>query len=135
VDFTCTVTKGQLRPEDAPRWAAYLSRLDGKKVTVQVKKPIIRRTTDQNSWYWASVVPTVAVFLSEATGKLIDKGDAHYVLKSTFLGNEETPLGAVPRSTTTLSIEEFADYCTRIQAHAASEWGLVIPGPEGGGHD
>lgn len=130
MDFTCTVAKGQLRPEDAPRWAAYLSRLDGKRVTVQVKKPAIHRTQSQNAWYWATVVPAVAAFLSEATGKTYDKDDAHYALKAAFLGQEETPLGMVPKSTTTLSVEEFTDYCTRIQAHAASEWGLEIASPE-----
>ena len=67
--------------------------------------------------------------LSEASGIPIDRDQAHDLLKRVFLGVEKTPLGEVPRHSSSLTVEEFGDYCTKIQAYAASEWGLTIPGP------
>jgi len=122
-------SKGVLVFEEPARWHGALSRLRGKSVHVVVSAESSRRSPSQNSWYWAVIVPYVATFLSEATGLPLDKDDAHDLLKRVFLGVEKTPLGEIAKSSAALSVEEFSSYCTQIQAYAASEWGLVIPGP------
>ena len=127
MDLVCTVTRGRLQPADPAKWAATLSRLDGKTVTVQIKAPVVQRTPNQNRWYWSQLVPLIADFLSEVTGKFVSNDDAHYLLKTVFLGTEKTPLGTIPHSTRGLSVEQFSKYCERIVAHAASEWGLYAP--------
>jgi hypothetical protein len=124
--FSATVVKGTLKPDDPPRWAGYLTRHEGKSLTVEIKPPSTRRTLSQNSFYWSQIVPTVAHFLSEATGQFIDSDQAHYVLKCTFIGKDETPLGPVPRSSRALSVEEFSTYVDRISAYCASEWALDL---------
>lgn len=116
-------------PHDRARWLAYLSRLKNKYVEIIVRSESTRRLRNQNAWYWVQIVPDVARHLSEATGRTIKPEQAHELLKRVFLGVIETPLGPVPRSSATLTIEQFSDYCTQIQAYAASEWGLNIPGP------
>ncbi len=124
--FACTIVKGQLKPDDPPRWAGYLARHEGKQIVVETKPIRERRTPSQNAYYWSQIVPVVAEFLSEATGEFIDSKGAHYVLKCAFLGKVETPLGPVPRRSSELSIEEFSQYVDRILAHCASEWGLDL---------
>lgn len=89
----------------------------------------LQRTTQQNRWYWGMVVPLVADYLSQGREVPLSNDQAHYVLKSAFLGVEETPLGTVPKSTRRLSVEEFSLYCDKIVSHAAAEWGMNIPAP------
>jgi hypothetical protein len=122
--------QGQLTVKDVGKWAGFLSRLKGKVVEVQVRPERKRRSLNQNSWYWVAVVPAVAQYLSEATGREFSDEQAHYVLKSAFIGVVETPLGLIPLESKTLTTEEFAAYCEKIRAHCASEWGFTIPGPE-----
>jgi hypothetical protein len=127
--FSGIVRNGKLTIDQPLRWAAMLARQDGKRVSVTVEREIVRRTLSQNAWYWSIIVPTVASVLSRTRDVPLSNDQAHYVLKSAFIGLDETPLGPVPKSSAALSTKEFAEYCDRIVAHAASEWGFPIPQP------
>lgn len=122
--------QGILTVKDVGRWAGFLARMKGKLVEVQVRPERRRRSLNQNSWFWVAIVPAVANYLSEATGNEFSDDQAHYLLKSVFIGVIETPLGPVPKSSKTLTTEEFSTFCEKIRAHCASEWGFTIPGPE-----
>lgn len=115
---------------DAGRFAGFLARLRGRDVEVTVRPERKRRSLKQNAWYWAAIVPAVQQYLSEGRTFPLTEEQTHYLLKFAFIGTEETPLGPVPISTTTLDVEQYSTFCERIRAHAASEWGLPIPGPE-----
>lgn len=122
---------GRLRLVDPQRWRAALAPNAGRRVVVTVERHHERRSNKQNSWYWSCIVPAVAGHLSKGRELPLSDDQAHYVLKSAFIGLEETPLGSVPKSSAALSTAEFSAFCERIVAHAASEWGLPIPTPEG----
>jgi len=128
-EFSGTVRKGKVELDDKVGWNALLGRLDGKRVNVSLETHEQRRSSQANRWYWSCVVPLAAEALSVGRTVPLSKDQAHYVLKSAFLGVEETPLGTVPKSTSKLTKPEFWSYCERIVAHCASEWGMAVPMP------
>lgn len=123
------VRGGALRMSDPARWRATLSGLEGERLILMVERPSTRRSKQQNRWYWGAILPVVASYLSKGRPFELHATQAHYLLKSAFLGVVETAMGPAPRRSRTLSTEEFAEYCERIVAHAASEWALHIPQP------
>ena len=127
--FSATVKGGKVQMDDSLRWTSALARHEGKRVTVTVQREVLRRTGQQNRWYWSVVVPMVADYLSQGRTLPLSNDEAHYVLKSAFIGFDETPLGPVPKSSAALSIEGFSLYCDKILSHAATEWKMNIPAP------
>lgn len=121
---------GQLAPFEVGRYAGLLSRLKGKVVEIRIGLERKEHTRSQRGWYRAAICPEVAAFLSEAKGYAITPDQAHELLKRTFIGVIETPLGEVAISTKTLDTAQFSTYCEQIRAYAASEWGLHIQSPD-----
>ena len=112
------------------RWRDQIGlRRKGEQVLVTVERHHDRRSSQQNRRYWGAIVPTVGWHFSKDRPVPLHSSQVHHVLKSAFLGVDETPLGPVPKSTRDLTTAEFSAYCDAIEAHAASEWGLHIPAP------
>jgi hypothetical protein len=129
--FAAEVTaEGVLRFAEPMRWRTRLAALRGKKLTVTVEREVKRRGDPANRYYWAAVARAVAEYLSIGRELPLSKDDAHRVLCSAFIGTEDTPLGPTPCRSSTLTSEQFSTFIERIKAHAASEWGLRIPGPD-----
>lgn len=128
--FRAKVQGGALMVREPGRFAGYLAKLQGRDVEVIVRAERKHRSLKQNAWYWVAIVPAVQEYLSDGRTLPLTDEQTHYVLKSSFIGTEETPLGPVPISTKTLDVEQFSTYCERIRAHCASEWGFTIPSPE-----
>jgi len=118
--FLGTVKDGRVYPDDSGALRANLQGWEGKRVSVEVEREYKRRTTQQNRRYWSVIVPCVAELLTKTRDLPISSDQAHYLLKAAFLGQVETDLGPVPKSTRNLSTAEFAEYCDRIEAHFAS---------------
>lgn len=126
-----TVRKGgYLAFENAPHFWSCVRGLDGQRVMVSVEPYRPVRSSQQNRWYWGVICQMVAQHLSKGRPFELHRTQAHYLLKSAFLGVDETPMGPVPKSSRELTTLDFSEYCERIVAHAASEWGLQIPQPE-----
>lgn len=126
--------RGLLILDEPGRWAGVLAAWKGRAVSVEIEAVRMQRSSAQNRWYWGVIVPAVADYLSAGRALPISRDDAHYLLRGAFLGREPSPhgLGGLPKSTRTLTTDEFGTYCERIQAHAASEWALNIPSPGDG---
>jgi hypothetical protein len=94
-----------------------------------------RRTDRQNRMYWPLVVQPFADFLREQ-GESYTDDDAHELLKAKFLrvsvANKDTGevIGEIPRSTTTLTTEEFYDYVEKCVAWLADMFGIECPSPD-----
>jgi hypothetical protein len=99
---------------------------EGKRVTVEIapEKPI--RSLRQNSRYWGLIVPLAGDFLSKTRDVPLSAEQVHYVLKSAFLGCDETPLGLTPMDSRTLTTSQFGDFCEKVTVWLA-EQGYVIP--------
>lgn len=129
--FAAKVTPdGRLVFADEPAWRFTLARWKDRTLAVVLEVLRPTRSNRQNRWYRGVIVPAVAGHLSKGRELPLSNDQAHYVLKGAFIGMVETELIPCPISTTTLSTVQFSDYCERIRAHAASEWGLNIPSPD-----
>lgn len=100
------------------RW--YVRRLAGKRVEVTVRRPVLKRTTPQNKYYFGVVVQTIAFEWGWR------KQELHDALRAEFLVEDgDKPVKRI-RSTTELSIEEFSEYIEQIKQMAA-ESGIYVP--------
>jgi hypothetical protein len=97
--------------------------LMGKDIMLTLRLLYSKRSLDQNSYYWAVVLP----YLARGLGYTV--AQAHEACKRRYLStNLDSPYPTV-RSTTDLSRLEFADYLTHIQCDASQEVGVYIPDP------
>jgi hypothetical protein len=86
-----------------------------------------KRTKPQNRRYWSRGV--LAQIAEQATvgGKLFSAEVWHELAKRKFVGFDELPNGEIiGKSTTGLSTAEFCDFCTQVEAWAASELGVTF---------
>lgn len=99
---------------------------EGNEFQMTVEKRSLKRSLAENAYYWGVVVKMV----SDQMGILPD--DAHEFMKRLFLKKGITWRGdryEVTRSTASLSIAEFEDYCESCRNWASMEMDLVIPLP------
>ena len=95
----------------------------GRPLVVTVSEHKAKRNTAQNARYW--VLLTHIAETAWVGGKRYSSLVWHDHLKGKFLGYEEAPDGSrVPMSSQNLSVSEFADYMTRVEAYALDELGL-----------
>lgn len=85
------------------------------------------RTIAQNARYWA-MLAEIADFSGHDVEAL------HEWCKCRWLGYVEVDIKgksyAVPRSTTSLGVQEFAEYMTRVEVWAATDLRMALPAPE-----
>jgi len=97
---------------------------DGRPLAVHVTEHKAKRNVQQNRLYWALLRE-----ISEQAwidGRRFSSEAWHAYFAGQYIGMEDMPGGGqAPISTTTLSVHEFADYVTRIQAYAATS-GFII---------
>lgn len=111
------IIKAQLYP--------FLSRWLQAGKTLTLTASLKRRTKPQNRRYWGRGV--LAQIAEQATvgGKLYAAETWHELAKRKFIGVEELPNGEViGRSSTSLTTAEFCEFCTQVEAWAATEMGV-----------
>lgn len=92
-------------------------------LTVSLKK----RTKAQNRRYWGRGVLAQVAEQAAVDGRLYSADVWHEFGKRTFLGVIELPDGSVMSKTSTgLTTAEFSDYCSKFEAYAATELGVVF---------
>lgn len=97
----------------------------GKPLAVTVTEHKAKRSVDQNKRYWAILNEIAAG--AWVGGKQFSTEAWHEFMKVKFIGAEETPDGRlIGISTTVLSVPEFADFMTRVEAYAAEELSIEI---------
>lgn len=112
-----------LEPPGKEQLAALIQRLEGKEISLTLKRWAENRSSSANKYYWGVVL---AVFAEELG---YEPENLHHELKRKFLAvDPDAPLIQV-RSTADLSTQEFAEYIDRVVRFAA-EWGCVIPDAE-----
>lgn len=96
-----------------------------KPLAVTVAQHKDKRTLEQNKRYWA-ILNEIAE-QAWVAGKQYSAEAWHEHFRQTFIGMIDLPNGnKVGISTTTLNIEEFGAYMTKIEAYATSELGCQI---------
>ncbi len=107
--------------------------MEGKRIALTLREQKVRRSGNQNRYYWGIVIPKVLEMFTEA-GNNLDPETVHGFLKE-HIGGLVTvildPAGkrkSVVGSTTALSTAEFELYLEKVRAWAA-EFGTQIPLP------
>lgn len=86
-----------------------------------------KRTPPQNRRYWGRGVLAQVAQQATVGGKLFAAETWHEQFKRQFIGVIELPSGeVVGKSSTELDTGEFSDFCTQVEAFAATELGVVF---------
>ena len=95
----------------------------GKPLAVTVSAYKAKRNADQNARYWAMIGEIAAA--AWVDGRQFSAEVWHEHFKRTFLGVDDLPAGAtMARSSAAISVAEFAEYMSRVEAHAAQALGV-----------
>ncbi|WP_368921315.1 recombination protein NinB [Comamonas aquatica] len=85
----------------------------------------LQRTKAQNRRYWGKGVLAQVAEQAVVGGKQYSAETWHEMFKRMFIGVEELPDGqVVGKSSRSLTTSEFSDFCTQVEAYAASELGV-----------
>lgn len=86
-----------------------------------------KRTAAQNRRYWSGGVLAQVAAQAVVGGRQFSAETWHEQFKRMFIGVEELPDGSViGKSSTKLTTAEFSEFCTQVEAYAASELGVVF---------
>ena len=127
---TINITKheGKIQYEDyvLERLKSAFDMLANGKYTLTIKKDVQRRSLDQNAlfWMWAKCIE------SETGTTMQDIHDyycAQFLRRTAIINGKEK---AVTSGTSKLNTAQFADFLNKIQADAATEFGIKLPTPE-----
>lgn len=115
-------------------WAAIKSRLfpflsqvlqGGNRFVLTVKRR--KRTTPQNRRYWGQGVLAQVAEQATVGGKQFSADIWHELFKRKFIGVIELPNGeVVGKSSKDLTTAEFSEFCSQVEAYAASELGVTF---------
>lgn len=117
---------GTLIVDQTDKLSKWLHFLSGNDVEITVKKPVKRRSSGQNGYYWGVVVDKI----SEAMGLTPD--ETHEFLKRKFLKEDVTVDGKVyhlTRDSSSINTVEWEDFMKNCRVWASHEFGLWIPKP------
>lgn len=97
--------------------------LAGKPLQIEISEEKDKRSLQQNKRYWA-VLRTISE-TGWIHGKQFTSEAWHEYFRRKFIGCLDLPDGnTVGISTTKLTVEEFAEYMTQVEAFAATELGV-----------
>lgn len=105
---------------------------DGKPYSIKIEPKRVTRSNRANAYYWACVVAAFHDFL-RAQGESYTAEDCHEFFKCKHLlqslVNHETGevVGRAPRSTASLSTDEFCEYLDRCVVWLQDTFGIVVP--------
>lgn len=86
-----------------------------------------KRTKAQNKRYWGQGVLAQVAAQAVVNGKQYDAETWHEMFKRLFVGVVELPNGeVVGKSSADLTTAEFSEFCTRVEAYAATELGVTF---------
>ena len=91
-----------------------------------------KRTQPQNRRYWGQGVLAQVAAQAVVNGKQFSAETWHEMFKRMFIGVDELPNGElIGKSSTQLTTAEFSEFCTKVEAYAATELGVTFYDLEG----
>ena len=134
--------QGRITEEGKPvlkekeRLTDFISKNKGKRFVVTFETEKKYRTSSQNSYYWGVVIQEIleglrGVGYDVIPGSRQDAEAVHEMLKGMFVENreivnEEGIVIELPKSTSSMSKEEFARYIDQVARWASEFLGIVI---------
>lgn len=132
ITITSFVKEGRVSQQARLAIAEVLKMLDGKTVSISIKKQSKRSSDRMRNYYWAVIIPIATNALNHY-GNHFDPEQTHEYLKQEvgMLGKNLIIRGRLvylPGSIKKLENKEFIEYIERCIAWGA-EWDVIIPYP------
>lgn len=123
----CRVENKKLVIPNQQAMTEYIASLDGKFVTVEIKKTVSKRSVKQNRLWWLYMG-----IISEYTG--FTKDEAHEICKAHLCQRDKVneltgEVFRVTKSTTEYNKTEFNELVSQLQQFAAERIGVFLPDP------
>lgn len=112
-----------LNPPGKEELAALIQHLEGREISLVLKRWANQRTSPQSRYYFGVVLAV----LGEHLGYEID--DLHHELKRKFLAVDPDAALVKVRSTADLSTAEFTEYIEQVRRFAATDFQCYVPDP------
>ena len=110
-----------------------LKEFDGKRIEITIKEWKNTRRNRANRYYWGVVIPSVFKAFAENGIKLVNNDQAHEMMRIKFLMSDVDIKGQgtfrVPQSTTTMKVDEFANYIFVIIEYLRDYYKFIVPEP------
>jgi len=127
--FAVELKDGKMTMVDSEesRYTKFLLSNEGKYL-LTLKKPVRRRSTPQNAWYWACVLPIIADYIGEEDLEEVDRlmESQHLRTQVSVKGKMYTKVGRCSK----LNSHDFGEYVERVRMWASKELGCAIPDPD-----
>jgi len=125
--LTGKVKDGKLKLDAPQNYLVELSKFEGQRIELTIRKERHIRSLSQNKYYWGVIIE----ILSNNFG--YDKEEMHEELKRKFNPKPskidcDKTYGA---STTKMSVAEFGEYLEQVITWASVEYGIIIPDSDG----
>lgn len=121
-------------PSDAAYVDGYIREVAAvKPVKVTIEEYRKKRSLDQNALYWKWLT-IIRDHIRDTIGAVYTTDDLHEWFRDTFLGKRQIKFKdrtlVVPRSTTSLNVQEMTDYLNNIEMYCADRLNLILPTQE-----
>lgn len=131
--YTGSIEGGVLKMFNRKQFEKDINAFKTKDVIITIENKKKQRSTPQNAYYWACLVPMVHSGLRDM-GHEVELSDTHEFLKSNFncqeIVDESTgEIYRMPKSTTELTTVGFNEFLAKVQKWAAEFLNINIPNP------
>ena len=123
--FYGDVRGGKLKLDTPQSYLVELSKFEGQRIELTVRKERHTRSLNQNKYYWGVVIEILSPYFG------YDREEMHEALKFKFLKKHEDTNLVTVGSTAKLSTTEFTEYIDSVTRWAATEYQIVIPSADG----
>jgi hypothetical protein len=124
---------GKLSIHNRQRLLEWARQHPGKNVVIKFERKGSKRSSPQNRYYWGCVIKEITLRLRDLGHQWLTDEDVHDMMKLKFnheqIVSEEGEVLELPKSTTTLTKTQFAEYVDNIRMWASGFLGINIPDP------
>lgn len=122
--FSGRIEKGKVLLDNQNRYLVQLSKLEGQRIELVLRKEKSKRSINQNNYYFGVVVEILADYCG------YEREEMHEALKEKFLSAIPDDHGLRKiKSTTKLNTIEMEEYLEKIRRWASVELNCYIPNP------
>jgi len=125
--------KGALSIQNRQRLIEWAKQYPGKNVVIKFERKGSKRSSPANRYYWGVVIKEITIRLRDLGHQWLTDEDVHDMMKLKFnheqIVSEEGEVLELPKSTTTLTKTQFAEYVDNIRMWAAGFLSINIPDP------
>jgi len=129
--FLGIIKNGELKVHNVDMLKETIRKHNDTVVELVLRVVVDKRSNEQNSYYWAGLVAPIKEGLKDLWGEDVTLLEAHDLLRNRFCSSERwnDTTGEyikIPRSTTSLSISDFVEYCEKCRLFAIEELSIEI---------